>query len=183
MLTKSAIPAILIALFLWGCRTPLPLPAPTVPPYPSPGSAPVSDPPSIPEGLPRENVINETNRYRVVNGLEPLVENQQLNAAADFKIRDMFYRQYSDHKAPDGTSGVAEILPRFGYRHVVAGENIERGNFRKAEDLLSIWFRYPGHRANILRASFKDIGVATGYGNFRGVMIMLSVQIFGATTI
>lgn len=179
-MTRSilAILSVVIVLALWSCRS-IPR-TPTVPPTtPTPGGA--YNPPSVPEGLSRADVIKETNRYRRANGLNPLIENQQLNSAADFKVRDMFARQYSGHYAPDGTSRVKEVLARFGYRYAIAGENIVKGNFRNSADVLLSWMGAPGHRANILKVNFKDIGVATGYSALDGMEVMLSVQIFGTT--
>lgn len=125
------------------------------------------------------DVILATNRWRVANGLKPLAENSKLNLAADFKMRDMFMRQYFDHYGPGQTSGLPELLTRFGYRHMSSGENLARGNFKNADELLTGWMARPGHRANILDNRFTDIGVGIGYDVFEGKRTIFVVQIFG----
>ena len=125
------------------------------------------------------DVIFETNNQRRANGLSPLVESSKLNAAADFKMRDMFTRQYFNHYAPDGTSGISELLVRFDYRYMAAGENLAPGNFKNANELVALWMASPGHRANILNGGYRDIGVATGYDIFEGRQMIIAVQIFG----
>ncbi|MDO8495931.1 MAG: CAP domain-containing protein [bacterium] len=125
------------------------------------------------------DIIFETNNQRRANGLSSLIENSKLNTAADFKMRDMFTRQYFDHYAPDGTSGIPELLIRFDYGYMAAGENLALGNFKSASELVALWMASPGHRANILNGVYRDIGVATGYDMFEGRQTIIAVQIFG----
>ena len=173
---RLAVLSVIVVFAFWGCGLLSPL-APSADPPPE--NTPINDPPIIPEALPKADIIAETNNRRIANGFNLLVENQKLNAAADYKMRDMFARQYFDHYGPGQTSGVVELLQRFGYGYTLVGENLAMGNFRNANELLSLWMGSPGHRANILRADFKEIGVATGYGIFNGKRTIIAVQIFG----
>lgn len=169
---RLAVFSVVIVLGCWGCEY---FPSPTNPSGPSP-----SEPgPAVPVAIPIADVILETNNQRKANGLGPLVENSKLDAAADYKMRDMFARQYFDHYAPDQTSGVPELLGKFNYRYMTAGENLARGNFKNANELVSLWMASPGHRANILNSSFREIGVADGYDVFQGRWTIIAVQIFG----
>lgn len=160
-------------LVCWGCEIIKP------PLVPSDVSNNKPKPPPVPTAIPIADVILETNNQRKANGLGPLVENSKLNAATDYKMRDMFARQYFDHYAPDGTSGVKELLIRFNYQHIAAGENLAYGNFKNANELVSLWMASPGHKANILNSAYREIGVATGYGVFEGRQTIIAVQIFG----
>lgn len=127
------------------------------------------------------DVIFETNNQRRANGLNSLNEDSKLNKAADFKMRDMFARQYFSHYAPDQTSGVVALLTRFNYSYMMAGENLALGDFKNANELVAAWMASPGHRANILNGVYRDIGVATGYDLFKGKRTIIIVQIFGTS--
>jgi len=170
---------------------PTPPPNDQKPPEPNPPSTPPTPPPVSVISI--ADVILETNNQRRLNGLAPLSENSKLNAAADYKMRDMFARQYIssgalfvginpkgfNHRAPDGTSGIEELLPKFGYQYSLAGENLAMGDFKNAVEIVALWMNSPGHRANILRPEFKEIGVATGYDYFSSRKTIIVVQIFG----
>lgn len=176
--TKYSVLLVVCIFILAGCEY-FSLPT-TSSPNPYLSEPPNTWPPSIPEALTKDQVITETNKHRTANRLHPLVENQQLNAAADFKMRDMFNRQYFAHYGPDQSFGVIELLNRFSYKYLAAGENLAIGNFRNAQELLLFWMESPGHRANILRGGFNDIGIATGYSTFEGRQVVIAVQIFGS---
>lgn len=49
-----------------------------------------------------------------------------------------------------------------GYRYSTFGENIFVGTWGQvsARDVVAAWLQSPGHRANVLRAIFRDVGVA-----------------------
>ncbi|MEK7121756.1 MAG: CAP domain-containing protein [Patescibacteria group bacterium] len=174
MKSRFRITALLAVIVLgcWGCEY---FPSSTSPFDPSP-----SEPgPAVPVAIPIADVIIETNNQRKANNLGSLAENSKLNAAADFKMRDMFARQYFDHYAPDGTSGIEELLIRFNYQYIAAGENLALGDFKNANELVSLWMASPGHKANILNSTYREIGVATDYDMFQGRRTIIAVQIFG----
>lgn len=178
-------PAVLLAVIIlscWGCGY-FPLPTSPSDPSPSEPTPVVPDPavptPVVPIAVSIADVIAETNNQRRINGIGFVVENSKLNAAADFKMRDMFARQYFDHYGPGQTSGITELLVRFNYQYVAATENLALGDFKNANELVSLWMSSPGHRANILNGVYREIGVATGYDVFQGRRTMIAVQIFG----
>ena len=179
---KLAVLVVFSVLGFWGCET---FKSPTAPPSGSPGSGneqgpPAQGPPPVPRAfISPDDIIFETNNQRRANGLNSLAENSKLNQAADFKMRDMFARQYFSHYGPDQTSGVPELLARFNYQYSAAGENLALGDFKNAKELVEVWMASPGHRANIIHSVYRDIGVATGYDMFQGRRTMIAVQIFG----
>ena len=174
--SKLLVLATFVLLSCWGCEV---FPLPTAPTPPS--GPPYNEPKPVPAApISIAEVTLETNKERRENGQNLLAENQKLNLAADFKMRDMFTRQYFNHYAPDGTSGIQELLVRFDYSYMMAGENLAFGNFRSARELVEGWMASPGHRANILNSSYRDIGVAAGYDVFEGRKTIIAVQIFGA---
>lgn len=123
-------------------------------------------------------VISWTNKNRTENGLAPLKENLVLDKIAKARGEDMFAKQYFAHVAPDG--GRAETLASsFGYEYIIIGENIAMGNFDGDEDLVTSWMNSPGHRENILKSKYAEIGVAEIFGKYNGKELWMAVQIFG----
>jgi uncharacterized protein YkwD len=55
-------------------------------------------------------------------------------------------------------------LNYYKYAYRLAGENIA-WNYRSAEDVMEGWMTSAGHRANILNAGFREIGVGVRYNN------------------
>ena len=124
-------------------------------------------------------IILETNIARNENGgLSPLSENFLLNKAAQMKVDDMFAKQYFEHVSPSGVgpSGLAQAV---GYEYVVVGENLALGDFKGDLGVVTAWMNSPGHRANILKPQYREIGVAVGRGMYEGRTTWLAVQSFG----
>jgi hypothetical protein len=122
-------------------------------------------------------LIKLTNQERQSLGMAPLKENPQLKQAALFKAKDMLEKNYFAHQSPQG------ISPWYwfkiaGYNYKFAGENLAIG-FLDSEQVYSAWLKSPGHRANILNPSFKEIGIAVLNGNFQGNQTTVVVQLFG----
>jgi uncharacterized protein YkwD len=92
----------------------------------------------------------------------PLRRNRVLDAAAMKHARDMAARDYFAHEAPDGTDPHQRIR-RAGYAEPrLTGENLAQGE-REAGAPSSIvdgWMHSPGHRENVLRRGFDEIGIA-----------------------
>ncbi len=182
---RLAVFLVVIVLGCWECgsfrwpTTPSNLSGSESTPTPTPTPTPIPKPVVKVSSISVADVILETNSQRKTNGLSSLAENSKLNEAADFKMRDMFARQYFDHYGPDQTSGVAELLARFNYPYMMAGENLALGNFKNASELVALWMASPGHRANILNSIYRDIGVGIGYDVFKGRRTIIAVQIFG----
>lgn len=94
--------------------------------------------------------------------LQPLTLNTQLMTAAQGHADDMFNRGFYGHDNPNG-EGVAERATRAGYRWSTVGENIAHGQ-ESAEVVMDGWLKSPGHRANILKAAFTEIGIGVNVG-------------------
>lgn len=128
--------------------------------------------------LTNAGVIAWTNKNRVDNKLSPLSENQTLNKIAEARAKDMLAKQYFAHVAPDGSK--AETLANsFDYEYITIGENIAMGNFDGDEDLVTSWMNSPGHRENILKSKYTEIGVSEIFGTYNGNELWMAVQIFG----
>jgi uncharacterized protein YkwD len=108
------------------------------------------------------------NRERTGRGLAPLRVNQLLSAASLEHSQDMVRRRYFEHTTPDGRS-VGDRLRAIGYSRGVsasAGENIAYGFGARStpESIVQTWMHSPGHRADILRPAFTEIGIGIAAG-------------------
>jgi hypothetical protein len=110
-----------------------------------------------------QQVFELTNQERAKNGLSPLKANAELNFAADKYAEEMSERRVLSHTGPDGSKAWdrAEVV---GYEARMMGENIAAGQ-RTPEQVVKGWMDSPGHRANILKAQYTDIGVGF-YNNY-----------------
>lgn len=146
-------------------RTPRPkrpsTPAATTssPPAPAASAAPRAQ--AAPAGAVGQ-VVALVNKERAAAGCGPLTENADLEKAALDHSEDMDARDFFDHSNPSGEDP-GERITAAGYRWSTYGENIARGQ-QTPEAVMESWMNSPGHRANILNCSFKNIGVGVHKG-------------------
>jgi uncharacterized protein YkwD len=116
----------------------------------------------------RAAVLCLHNRERAERGLPLLREHTKLREAAEAHSDDMVAGQYFEHETPGGADMVDRILGtgygRNGYLSV--GENIAfgTGDLATAAQIHRAWMRSSGHRANILRRQFREIGIGIAVG-------------------
>ncbi|MFD0671353.1 CAP domain-containing protein [Cohnella sp. GCM10027633] len=104
-------------------------------------------------------VVTLVNQERAKAGLKPLATtNSTLKLVALDKAKDMYNNNYFDHNSPTYGSPF-DMMKRYGVSYRAAGENIAKGQ-RSPAEVMNAWMNSPGHRANILNASFTTIGVA-----------------------
>ncbi|HSX36055.1 MAG TPA: CAP domain-containing protein [Patescibacteria group bacterium] len=101
-------------------------------------------------------LLSDTNTQREQNSLGDLTLNQQLDNAAQAKANDMATRDYWSHNTPDGKTPWTFIIAS-GYSYQTAGENLAYG-FDSSDATVTAWMNSPEHRANILNATYKDVG-------------------------
>ena len=102
-------------------------------------------------------VIRLVNEIRRQNGLGELTASAELSHVARLKSQDMHDKGYFDHTSP--TYGSAfDMLRSFGISYRTAGENIAYG-YSAPQAVVDAWMNSSGHRANILNASYTQIGV------------------------
>jgi uncharacterized protein YkwD len=110
----------------------------------------------------------ELNRERAHHGLRGLKLNKRLARAARRHAQDMARRNYFSHDTLGGGSFVDRIR-REGYlkgaRTWTVGENLAWGSHGHSRPvmIMRMWMNSPGHRANILSASFREIGIGVAY--------------------
>ncbi|MFF7340138.1 sigma-70 family RNA polymerase sigma factor [Streptomyces sp. NPDC008163] len=117
--------------------------------------APAQPAPSPPSDA--EQVLALVNTERAKEGCTPVTGNDELTTAAQRHSEDMAAHDYFSHTSQDG-SGPGERITAAGYRWSTYGENIAKGQ-RTPADVMNSWMNSPGHRANILNCSFKELGV------------------------
>ncbi|MEU6239127.1 CAP domain-containing protein, partial [Kitasatospora sp. NPDC047058] len=110
-----------------------------------------------------QQVVDLVNAERGKAGCGPLTADSKLAAAAQGHSEDMANRNYFDHASPEGYHADHRI-EAVGYRWSSWGENIARGQKDPAA-VMDAWMNSPGHRANILNCSFKQIGVGVRTGS------------------
>ncbi len=123
------------------------------------------------------DVIQFTNIERTSRGLAALGENAMLDQAALKKAKDILKRQYFAHVAPGGET-MSMIVTEGGYQYLVVGENLALGNFASSSALVQAWMNSPGHRANILNGSYREIGVGIVTGLYEKQLSVVGVQVF-----
>ena len=102
-------------------------------------------------------VIRLVNEIRQENGLKPLTTNWELSRVARYKSQDMVDNKYFSHTSPTYGSPF-QMIKAFGLSYRSAGENIAMG-YATPQAVVNGWMNSSGHRANILNASYTQIGV------------------------
>ena len=109
------------------------------------------------------------NQIRVDNDVPALRENKRLRRAALGHSRHMVTDAFFEHTTPEGVSMVDRIL-RVKYVREdegwVLGENLAwgTGSSGTPRGAVEAWMESPGHRANILKRSFREVGVGVVLG-------------------
>jgi uncharacterized protein YkwD len=109
------------------------------------------------EVSPADRVLYLTNLERRANGLPPVKGQPNLEAAAAAHAQDMAFLDYFAHDSADGRTPW-DRLRAAGYDYSAAGENIAAG-YATPEAAMEGWMSSPGHRANILNGTFRELGV------------------------
>ena len=119
-----------------------------------------------------------TNEQRQKNNLPSLVLSSSLSLAAQKKAENMFQENYWSHYSPDGKTPWDFILGA-GYKYEYAGENLAK-NFLFSNGVIEAWMNSTaGHRENILKKEYTEVGYAIVNGILNGEQTTLVVQIFG----
>lgn len=104
------------------------------------------------------------NKTRRAHGLRRLRGNARLLRAAERHSRSMVERGYFSHVEPGGLTSLDRIR-RTGYlsgaHRFTCGENIGWGDgpTSSPRSMMRAWMNSAPHRANILTASFREVGL------------------------
>ncbi|MDJ0464020.1 sigma-70 family RNA polymerase sigma factor [Streptomyces sp. H27-C3] len=125
-------------------------------PVSSPDPRPSAQPGAAPSSF-AQQVTALVNTERGKKGCGRVSQNSRLDTAGQRHSEDMAARDYFDHTSPDGRDP-GDRVTAAGYTWTTYGENIARGQKTPAS-VMQGWMDSPGHRANILNCSFKEIGL------------------------
>ncbi len=103
-----------------------------------------------------QGVLDGTNAERKVAGLAPLKANPKLFEAARGHSANMAKQNKLDHKLDDKFA--ADRVKATGYRFAKCGENVAWNSPTPAE-VVKLWMNSPGHKENLLRKDFTEIGI------------------------
>ena len=117
----------------------------------------------------RAAVLCLHNQIRAERELPLLRENARLRRAAAGHSADMVARGYFEHTAPGGVSFVDRILAAHYARRDQGwslGENLAWGtsSLSTPSGVVQAWMESPGHRANIVRRAYREIGLGIALG-------------------
>jgi uncharacterized protein YkwD len=158
--------AVAALLIVAGCSRPVqtapstPVPARTTPratpaPLPTAAAAPAAV---------AEEILTRTNTERRNAKLPPLTRSVNLMRAAEIQASEMARLNKLEHVLPGATYPTLESrLAAVKYPMKSAGENIGEG-YRTAASAVAGWMASSGHRANILSATYTEIGTAMAVG-------------------
>ena len=127
----------------------------------NPGDQPDAELPETPdqEGSEEQSFVRQVvqlvNEERAKNGLAPLTVHTGAEQAAAVRAKEI--QTSFSHTRPDG-SGFSTALTQAGVSYTTSGENIAYGQ-QTPQAVMEAWMNSAGHRANILNASFRQIGV------------------------
>ena len=114
-----------------------------------------------------QQVLVLLNQIRAQNNLSPLTANMQLRNAARAHSTDMIRRGFFEHNSPSETwdARVARYI-----KAPLTGENIAwgTGTFGSPAGIVKQWMNSPPHRAIILTAELKRVGLGLAGGTFQG---------------
>lgn len=117
------------------------------------------------------------NKVRNDRNLRPFCVHPALQKAARAHSRDMIRRDYFSHYTKGSGEDPGTRLKRSGYRWRTYGENI--GYNSTPDAMFKAWMRSDGHRKNIVNGAFREIGIGTYTGNYRGFRTTMYTADFG----
>jgi len=110
-----------------------------------------------------QKILELMNAKRTEAGLNPLTIDNTLVQVARYKSNNMIQNNFFNHTNPDGTKWT-NWLQTIGYKYTTSGENIAY-NTSDPVELFTQWWNSPGHRANMMNASYTKVGIGVIYGN------------------
>jgi uncharacterized protein YkwD len=115
-------------------------------------------------------LVNSERRER---GRAALRSNAGLALAGQRHARDMVSKRYFAHDSRSGSDFKQRILRtdyvRAGHSAIL-GENLAWGSHEEAtpRSIVRAWMASPGHRANVLQSTFREIGIGIVRASPRG---------------
>lgn len=119
-----------------------------------------------------ELILRQVNEVRAARSLALFTASRGLSRSAAAHSRAMLTRGFFAHESANGTSFSSRIRAFYAQRSSTwtVGENLAMfgGITPTATAVVDAWMNSPGHRANLLRGSFREAGVAVMYNPAAG---------------
>ena len=162
---RAALLCLLAVLALAGCGGPGPGPAAAAKPDVDGCAGSRLEPSPANEARVKAATLCLLNAQRARTGAQPLSENEMLQRAAERHSLDMVKRKFFEHRNPDGVEPAARIV-RTGYPPIMIGENLGWGEEEESTpaEMVRLWMESPGHRENLLKPNYREIGIGLAYG-------------------
>jgi uncharacterized protein YkwD len=133
-------------------------------------------------------VLSQLNAIRVQHGLQPVKISARLTASATQHSQEMGADGYFEHSSHDGTvfwKRIDRWYGQEGFSYWSVGENL----LWSSPDVdpagaLQLWMNSPEHRANILSARWREIGISAAHfaaapGTYKGLEVTIITTDFG----
>jgi uncharacterized protein YkwD len=131
--------------------------------------------PDPPLNADETTILELTNKARVEKELPRLTINPLLTKAARAHSANMAKQEKMDHVL-DGKNP-SDRVKAAGYKYSWTGENIAVGENVTVQQIFDGWMNSEGHRKNILKKEYREIGVGSAR-NDKGEVYY--TQVFGA---
>ncbi len=133
-------------------------------------------------------LLRDINELRRAHGLAPLRVSPDLTAAAEDHSEEMATAGYFAHESRDGTTFSKRLQKYYGPRgrRWLVGENLLWASpGLSSSSAIRMWMRSPGHRENLLRPAWREIGLAAvrqtaAPGVYGGLRVTVVTADFGA---
>jgi uncharacterized protein YkwD len=138
-----------------------------------------------------QGLVSEINAFRAQHHLTPLRQSSRLTSAALSHNREMAADGYFAHTSRDGSSfwkRLERFYPASSIGRWSVGENLLWSSPSiTARNALALWLASPEHRATLLTARWREIGLSTLQaaavpGTFHGREITFVTADFGIRT-
>jgi uncharacterized protein YkwD len=135
-----------------------------------------------------QGVLSDINAFRLQHKLAPLRLSAALTASAREHSRQMAADGYFAHESADGTAYWKRIQRYYKSspsHYWSVGENLLFSSPDvDARGALQLWLKSPEHRANLLTARWREIGVSAVHvsaapGTYRGLDVTIVTTDFG----
>jgi uncharacterized protein YkwD len=132
------------------------------------------------DGALARDIVRWTNVERLSRRLPPVYWSETLARAARAHAAEMVRLGYFDHESPVASNRTLMRRVRkagLGGESLFVGENIAKGTWRgeRARQIVQAWMESDGHRENLLRRSFRYLGVGVAWDG----RSLVAAQVFG----
>jgi uncharacterized protein YkwD len=121
-------------------------------------------------------LLTAINSARAAAGVPPLRATASLTNAATWQSKVLAQAGYLDHTSPDGST-LIDRLTRARWHGTTAGEDLAVAP--SPSEAVSMWMQSPGHRENLLRPSFRTVGLGLAQGTWSGGTALYVTADFG----